>query len=62
MKLIPTGGALLPFFAPLASAATVSAPSTAWTPMIGNYDYLADQQTGAASGDIVGVGTDYGIW
>ena len=45
-----------------ASAATVSAPSTAWTPLAGNYDYLSDQQTGQASGDIVGSGTDAGFF
>ncbi len=28
---------------------------------MGNYDYLADQQTGVASGDIVGEGTNYGL-
>ncbi len=38
----------------LAHAATVSAPSTQWTTIAGNYDYLADQQTGQPAGDIVG--------
>ena len=37
-----------------ASAASVSDPSTSWNSLAGNYDYLADQQTGQASGDIVG--------
>ncbi len=52
-----------PFFAllclsPLAQAVvTVSDFSTAWTPFLGNYDYLADQQTGQAEGDIVGLDT-----
>ncbi len=44
-----------------AVAATVSQSSMAWTPLIGNYDYLADQQTGVPAGDIVGVGTNYGL-
>jgi len=48
-------------FAAPAIAATVSQSSTGWTPLIGNYDYLADQQTGVPAGDIVGVGTDYGL-
>lgn len=44
-----------------ASAATVSDPSTLWTPLAGNYDYTADQQTGQPAGDIVGTGTNYGF-
>ncbi|MES2438028.1 MAG: hypothetical protein V4584_03125 [Verrucomicrobiota bacterium] len=40
----------------------MSESSTAWTPLAGNYDYLADQQTGSASGDIVGVDTNYGLF
>jgi len=42
-------------------SATVSAPSTQWTPLVGNYDHLVDQQTGIPDGDIVGQGTDYGF-
>lgn len=41
---------------------TVSDSSLLWAPMIGDYDYLADQQTGTATGDIVGVGTNYGMF
>lgn len=33
---------------------TLSDPSTAWTSLGANYDYLVDQQTGQAAGDIVG--------
>lgn len=48
--------------APTAHAAiSISSPSTAWTPLLGNYDYFADQQTGSASGDIVGTATDPGM-
>ncbi len=39
----------------------VSDWNTLWHPMLGDFDYLADQQTGAASGDIVGTGTNYGM-
>jgi hypothetical protein len=39
----------------------VSDWNTLWTPMLGDFDYIADQQTGAASGDIVGVGTNHGM-
>jgi hypothetical protein len=46
----------------LQAAVTVSDPSAAWTPLMGNYDYLADQQKGSASGDIVGAGSDYGFF
>ena len=35
-------------------AATVSASSTQWTALTGNYDFLADQQTGQPESDIVG--------
>ena len=35
-------------------AASVSAPSGQWTAINGNYDYLADQQTGQPESDIVG--------
>jgi hypothetical protein len=41
---------------------TVNAPSTLWTPLNGNFDYLADQQTGSPAGDIVGIGSDYGMF
>ena len=43
-------------------AATVTDPSTAWTIMAGNYDYLVDQQTGQPSSDIVGVGINHGFF
>lgn len=42
-------------------AATVSDPSTVWTPLGANYDFLADQQTGDPASDIVGSGTDFGF-
>ena len=46
-----------------ASAATVSDPSSVWTHFAGNYDYLADQQTGQKAGDIVGDTTsNYGFF
>jgi len=45
-----------------AHAATVSAPSLQWTVLQGNYDFIADQQTGQPPGDIVGVGTNYGLF
>ncbi len=44
-----------------AMAATVSAPSKEWTALLGNYDFIEDQQTGLAEGDIVGQGSDYGF-
>ncbi len=43
-------------------SATVSAPSGEWTALLGNYDFLEDQQTGLAEGDIVGIGEDYGFF
>lgn len=45
-----------------ASAATVADPSTLWTPLLGNYDFLADQQTGDPASDIVGNGTNHGFF
>lgn len=45
-----------------AHAATVSDFSTSWTALAGNYDYQSDQQTGQASGDIVGAGTNHGFF
>lgn len=46
-----------------ASAATVSDPSSMWTHFAGNYDYLADQQTGQSAGDIVGdTASNYGFF
>lgn len=47
---------------PCTHAASVSAPSTQWTALMGNYDYLDDQQTGLPESDIVGRGTDYGLF
>ena len=61
MKPFSPVNVLLIVFTPLAHAATVAQFSTAWTPLIGNYDYLGDQQ-GAVSGDIVGSRTDYGLF
>ena len=56
----------LPFLAgsiPVISvAATVTDPSSAWTTMAGNYDYLVDQQTGQPASDIVGEGTNHGFF
>jgi hypothetical protein len=46
----------------VAHAASVSQSSTAWTAINGNYDYLADQQTGQASGDIVGAAGNPGFF
>lgn len=45
-----------------AQAATVSAPSTQWVPLAGNYDFIADQQTGQPQSDIVGNGTNHGFF
>ena len=53
---------ILPWTSHLTAAVTVNSPSTFWTPLNGNFDYLADQQTGTPSGDIVGIGTDYGMF
>jgi hypothetical protein len=40
----------------------VDGSSNTWKPMIGNYDYHVDQQTGQADGDIVGgTGINYGF-
>lgn len=40
----------------------VDGSSNTWTPMIGNYDFHVDQQTGQADGDIVGgTGTNFGF-
>jgi hypothetical protein len=40
----------------------VDGSSNDWTPMIGNFDFHQDQQTGQADGDIVGgTGTNYGF-
>lgn len=44
------------------AAITIASTSDNWTPFIGNYDYLADQQTGQPSADIVGSGTNYGFF
>lgn len=62
MKLIRIAPLIFPGFVITASGAvTVSDSSQLWAPMIGNYDYLADQQTGTASGDIVGLESNYGM-
>jgi hypothetical protein len=61
LKLLATVSALPFLITPFASAATVLQSSLAWTPMVGNYDYVGDQQ-GAVSGDIVGQGTNYGLF
>lgn len=40
----------------------VAGSSTLWTPMVGNFDYQADQQTGQAEADIVGgTGINHGF-
>lgn len=36
------------------AAVSLTGLSSLWTPLAGNYDFLADQQTGVAAGDIVG--------
>ncbi len=43
-------------------AATVSASSTEWAAFLGNYDFLADQQTGQPESDIVGNGSNPGFF
>lgn len=43
-------------------AVSVSSSSLLWTSLGLNYDYLEDQQTGSASGDIVGDGENYGFF
>ncbi|HSP43361.1 MAG TPA: PEP-CTERM sorting domain-containing protein [Luteolibacter sp.] len=43
-------------------AATIFGPSTDWTAIPGNYDFLSDQQTGAPAGDIVGAVTNPGLF
>ncbi|WP_035603611.1 hypothetical protein [Haloferula sp. BvORR071] len=48
--------------APAVEAATVSSASSSWTALAGNYDYLADQQTGQPASDIVGSGTNGGFF
>lgn len=56
--LLQFGAALAATYVPVGSA------STLWTPMIGNFDYHADQQTGSSpvSSDIVGgTGDNYGF-
>ena len=47
---------------PLCKAATVSASSNEWIVMAGNYDFLADQQTGSPASDIVGSGVNHGLF
>ena len=61
MKLLLIASVLPLILGSYADGATVAAFSTLWTPMIGNYDALADQQ-GNIGGDIVGSGTDYGLF
>lgn len=43
-------------------AASVSEASSAWTAVNGNYDYLADQQTGQPESDIVGAAGNPGFF
>lgn len=63
MKLFTSPVFVFLSLAPIAQAAvSVSDPSLTWTPLLGNYDYLVDQQTGQPSSDIVGSGTDYGLF
>lgn len=47
---------------PSALSATVSAPSGEWTPLAGNYDFFDDLQPGHPDTNIVGSGTDYGLF
>ncbi len=44
------------------AAVTLSSASTLWTAINGNYDYLADQQTGQPSDDIVGNAANPGFF
>ena len=48
--------------APATAAISIAGPSSAWTPIPGNYDYLGDHQTGQPAGDIVGSGSDSGFF
>ena len=62
---IPCGALValcLPVAISNANAASLSDPSSSWTAINGNYDYLADQQTGQASGDIVGAAGNPGFF
>jgi hypothetical protein len=43
-------------------SATVSAPSTDWTPLQGNFDFTDDQPSGLSDLNIVGEGKDYGLF
>ena len=60
MKLLLIASVLPSLFVTHANGVTVADFSTFWTPMIGNYDAIADQQ-GNIGGDIVGSGTNYGL-
>jgi hypothetical protein len=60
VKLLLIASVLPSLFVSHADGVTVADFSTFWTPMIGNYDAIADQQ-GNISGDIVGSGTNYGL-
>lgn len=63
MKHLPCQLLVLLTTANLSQAAiTIASSSLDWIPFTGNYDYLADQQTGQPSADIVGSGTDYGFY
>ena len=66
MKLLTSRTLITLCLTPLANGATsvnISGPSNGWKALEGNYDYLSDQQTGLASGDIVGINpTDPGFF
>lgn len=48
--------------APASAAISIAGPSTAWTAIPGNYDFLGDHQTGQPAGDIVGSGDNPGFF
>jgi hypothetical protein len=43
-------------------SATVSAPATEWAPLLGDFDFTDDQPSGLSDLNIVGEGTDYGLF
>ena len=64
MKVTPSQILVFLCLAQAANAAltvAVDSPSTLWTSINGNFDYLSDQGTGQPGSDIVGQGTNYGL-
>lgn len=60
MKAFPAFLALV--LSSASHAATVSASSNSWVALAGNYDFLADQQTGQPESDIVGSAANPGFF